>query len=78
MVGRALDRKVECHLDTRLRGRGDHRVEIGFRAEVGMQRIVAPSTAPIAHGLPGSRAPAFSELLRPLRWVRPIGCTGGR
>ena len=34
--------------------------------------------APIAHGLPGSPFFARSALLRPLRKVSPIGCTGGR
>ena len=37
-----------------------------------------PSVAPIAHGLPTSPGPARSALLRPLRFVTPIGWIGGR
>ena len=37
-----------------------------------------PSGPPIAHGLPGSPGAAASALLRPLRFVRPIGWIGGR
>ena len=35
-----------------------------------------PSAEPMAHGLPGSSAPAASVLSRPLRWVVPIGWIG--
>ena len=37
-----------------------------------------PSGDPIAHGEPGSPGCGVSVLLRPLRKVKPIGCTGGR
>ncbi len=37
-----------------------------------------PSAPPIAHGEPGSCGPGSSVLLRPLRFVTPIGWMGGR
>ncbi len=37
-----------------------------------------PSAAPIAYGEPGSSGPAVSVLLRPLRFLRPIGWNGSR
>ncbi len=37
-----------------------------------------PVSSPIAQGEPGSSGPAMSELLAPLRLVRPIGWIGGR
>src|SRR5438477_2550467 len=37
-----------------------------------------PSLEPIAHGLPGSPLFAVSALLRPLRFVLPMGWTGGK
>src|SRR3954447_13139651 len=36
-----------------------------------------PSRPPMAHGEPGSSGPALSVLLRPLRFVRPVGVRGG-
>ena len=44
----------------------------------GCSAVCPPASLPIAHGLPGSERRAVGELLRPLRCVRPIGCTGGR
>ena len=40
--------------------------------------LCPPSSAPIAHGLPGSSAAGTSVLLRPLRLTRPIGWIGGK
>ncbi len=37
-----------------------------------------PAGDPMAHGEPGSPACAISALLRPFRYVNPMGCTGGR
>ena len=37
-----------------------------------------PVSSPIAYGLPGSPGSAVSVLLRPLRFVWPIGWIGGR
>ena len=37
-----------------------------------------PSFEPIAYGLPTSPRLAFSALLRPLRFVSPMGWIGGR
>ncbi len=44
----------------------------------GLTAVCPPSAAPIAQGLPGSPGAAVGELLRPLRWVTPIGWIGGR
>ena len=44
----------------------------------GCTAVCPPSGAPIAHGLPVSSDDGVVVLLRPLRWVVPIGCTGGR
>ena len=44
----------------------------------GCRAVWPPSGLPMAHGLPTSPGPAVRELLRPLRLVVPIGCTGGR
>ena len=38
----------------------------------------APAAEPMAHGEPTSSGSACTELLRPLRFTVPIGCTGGR
>ena len=37
-----------------------------------------PSAPPMAHGEPGSSGPGVSVLFGPLRFVIPIGWTGGR
>ena len=37
-----------------------------------------PSAEPIAHGEPTSPGSALTALFRPLRFVTPIGWTGGR
>ena len=79
VVGRALDREVEGDLDPGRRGCRDHGVEIGLAAEVGVQRShgrLRPRRLP--RGFPTSPATDISALLRPLRLVTPIGCTGGR
>ncbi len=44
----------------------------------GFSASCPPDGPPIAHGLPTSPGSATSALLRPLRFVVPIGCTGGR
>ena len=44
----------------------------------GWTAVWPPSGPPIAHGLPVSSGDDVTVLLRPLRWVRPIGWTGGR
>ena len=44
----------------------------------GSTAVWPPSGPPIAQGLPGSPGSAVGALLRPLRWVRPIGWMGGR
>ena len=56
----------------------DERGEVLLGAELGVDRVVAARSSPIAYGLPGSSGPAVSVLLRPLRLVRPIGWIGGR
>ena len=81
MVRRALDREVERDLDAVLAPGRHEPVEVRQRAELGMDRVVAavePIAPPIAHGLPGSPFSAASALLRPFRFVVPIGWIGGR
>ena len=51
------------------RARATSRSKSVERAEVGMDRVWPPSSAPIAHGLPTSPRFAVSALLRPLRFV---------
>ena len=45
---------------------------------VGSIASCPPAGEPIAYGEPGSPRSANSELLGPLRWVSPMGCTGVR
>ena len=75
--GRAsVERDVEGDLQPlgpRLRDEGR---EVLLRAEVRVDRVCPPSGEPIAYGQPGSPGWASSVLLRPLRNVVPIGCTG--
>ena len=55
VVGRALDREVERDLDAELGGALRPALEVGDRAELGVDRVVAALLAtPIAHGRPGS------------------------
>ena len=58
--------------------RGDHGVEVVPVPSSGLIASCPPSSAPIAHGEPTSPGSASRALFRPLRFVWPIGCTGGR
>ena len=79
VVGRGLQREVERDLDAGAAAPAHEGAEVGERAEVGVDRVVAALGAPpIAHGEPGSSGPGSSVLLRPLRLVTPIGWIGGR
>ena len=79
MVGRALHREVERDLEPELAGARHEAVEVVERAELGVHRLVptlGPADRPRAAR--DRRAPPTSALLRPLRFVVPIGWIGGR
>ena len=72
VVGRALDREVERELDARRsRPRATRASKSPSVPSSGCTASWPPSSAPIAHGLPGSPRPASSALFRPLRFVTP-------
>ena len=78
MIGRRLERNIQGDFQTVGRSPGDEPIEIVHGPESGLDRRVPALSDPIAHGLPGSSGSGVSELLRPLRKLRPMGCTGGR
>ena len=54
VVGRELDREVECDLEAGGPGRRHHRVEVGVAAEIGVEGVVAatlPADRPRAAGV---------------------------
>ena len=71
-----------CPARSRCRGappRSTSQREILQRAELrDAPPCARPRRAPMAQGLPGSSGSAVTALLRPLRWVAPIGWIGGR
>ena len=79
VVGRALDREVERELDAggRARRPPSRRSRRRCRDRDGARRGRRPRRRSPT-GCPESPLRARSALLRPLRCVSPIGCTGGR
>ena len=78
VVGAALERVVEGDLEAELGGARHEGVEVVDGAEVGVHGVVAAlggADGPRAAGVVG---PASSVLLRPFRWVVPMGWIGGR
>jgi hypothetical protein len=54
VVGRALEGDVERHLEAERLASLDEAIEVLERAEPRVDAVWPPSSAPIAHGLPGS------------------------
>ncbi|BDZ51147.1 hypothetical protein GCM10025867_33880 [Frondihabitans sucicola] len=77
VVGGALEGEVESELEADALGGTDEPLEIGDRAELGMDGVVAAVFRADRVGEPGSFGPASRLLLGPLRNVVPIGWTGG-
>jgi len=78
VIGRALEGDVHGQLHAGGLGRGDEVVEVGERAELGMDGVWPPSSEPMAQGLPSSSGPAVTLLFGPLRKALPMGWMGGR
>jgi hypothetical protein len=78
VVRGALDREVEREVDAVLAAGRHERVEVRLGPSSGWIVVWPPSGEPIAHGEPGSPVPAATALLRPLRFLTPMGWMGGR
>ena len=79
VVGRALDREVEAISQPTSRAARDQPLELRERPELGVDRRRArPPRRRSPTGCRRRRAPATSVLLRPLRFVVPIGWIGGQ
>ena len=74
MIGAALIGEIQSDFEAERLGFSDQAFEIFERPETADESdLWPPSSAPIAHGLPGSFAVAVTGLFFPLRWVCPIG-----
>ena len=78
VVGRCVDREVQAHVHVVLGRRGAERADVVDRPQLRVHGVVAALGEPTAYGEPGSSGPATSVLLRPLRFVVPIGWIGVR
>jgi hypothetical protein len=78
MVGCHLERDVHRDLHVAKSCAAHEVLEIGERAERGMDRRVAAFGGADSPGLPTSPSSASGTLLRPLRFSRPTGWIGGR
>ena len=78
MVRRALDGEIERDLQAVLARRRNQPLEIVERAELRVDGVVAALRGADGVGAAGIAGPGRQALLRPLRFVRPIGWIGVR